>query len=121
MNEVDVLRAAKALMDTPEKWWRGPKIGHPTRGTCPVLAIDAASNDRGLAPKETFARAVGLDHVWPTDSIAKWNDDPKRTHAEVMEAFDRAIERAAVERRESGMESPQSGSIRKVSAEGSQE
>ena len=28
-------------------------------------------------------------------SVASWNDDPRRTHAEVLAAFDRAIESAS--------------------------
>jgi hypothetical protein len=40
--------------------------------------------------QDALVRATGLDSSW---AVANYNDAPERTHEEIMEWFDRAIER----------------------------
>jgi hypothetical protein len=90
----DVLRRAKALIDTPEKWGQGPDLW--SKGTkCVNLAIMTvnATNDVVGHAALKFSEAIGRHEN------TRWNDDPTRTHAEVMSAFDRAIELAESEGR----------------------
>ena len=104
----DRLRAARALIDQPEKWTQGTMM-HDAGGMAvfrtggPVVARCVRS-----AIKEACVGFVGLEHweimVPLMDSINRhsenvhgltgWNDAPERTHADVMLAFDRAIEEA---------------------------
>lgn len=97
------LKAARALIDTPEKWLKGTLYGDNDGAmvrvgwaTCFCMdgAIDRACSD-GLGIDHNRATAAvealglgGSMEVW------KWNDAPERTHAEVMAAFDKAIEKA---------------------------
>lgn len=84
----DTLRAAKALIDTPEKWC----VGTPKRNSgrlCAGWALDrivTLATPLDAPVFVTFRRAAGIPHEV---GIGDWQDE--RTHAEVMEAFDRAI------------------------------
>lgn len=101
MTPKDVLIAAKALIDTPEKWcqmepeWDGKR--------CALRALDDA--DGGSAGTETLnyvhsaiphqfvVRARNCGHFSSRDRITEYNDC--RTHRGVMRWFDRAIALAA--------------------------
>lgn len=105
MSELaDDLRAAKALIDTPEKWlqhdWGGPKDG----GYCSLGAIGTAThadagNPRYDAAKLALSFAITRDPLTPLksafDIIVRYNDARATTHADIMAAFDRAIEAAS--------------------------
>lgn len=88
MDTQSILTAARALIDTPDKWscdgWgRGGKM-------CAAHAIYRACGQAygkyHDAAYEALARVI-----WgvPNRMIGPWNDT--HTHAEVMSAFDRAI------------------------------
>lgn len=91
------LRAAKALISDPKNWCKGhyhDRGRFCAFGACRA-AVRAAHPD--LTAEDTAYRAfrVGqrLQEVtgkWPTN----WNDEKTTTHADVMAAFDRAIEKA---------------------------
>lgn len=99
MNQLaDNLRAAKALIDTPEKWTKGAfargrhgfsvDVSSPI-ATCFCLrgAVHAVTGN-GRRTRDVFSaleRAVGRR------GLAQWNDRISRTHADVMAAFDQAI------------------------------
>jgi hypothetical protein len=87
----DVLRRARALIDSPEKWMRA--AGMFDAPYCVMGAVGAAERDMGLDPLLDFGfRARGaIRVVIGTRAIPKWNDAPERTHADVIAAFDRAI------------------------------
>ena len=89
MTPAEILRAARALIDEPERW-RGPDVKH-----CPCTAINSTSlaTVDGAAARRFMCKAVGVSAKarW---LLWHWNDAPERTHAEVMAAFDRAIEMA---------------------------
>lgn len=82
-----ILRRARALIDRPEKWGQ---LGLRLRpGLCALGAIwTEAGAEKFDQAYPYIGRAVG--HL----DIARWNDHPSRTHAEVLVAFDRAIELA---------------------------
>ncbi len=90
----DVLRKAKGLIDSPEKWIKG-WFGRPAAGSqvitcfCSVGAIRRADD---MSFGRTYCSAIYvMEQVVGGDSIALWNDAQERTHPEVMAAFDRAI------------------------------
>ena len=101
----DRLRAARALIDQPGKWTRGAnrrdaKGNFLLRGTklevasrCTSGVIDKAC--QGYATDTAVVRKYLLESInrqqWRTFGLVNWNDAPDRTHAEVMQAFDRAI------------------------------
>lgn len=108
-----ILREARALIDKPEKWAQGAygrdqygrKIGGSTRRAVCFCAIGALnSSGGGRAAKDALARALPVGACVPYGrseaSVIEWNDAPGRTHAEVMDAFDRAI--ALAEQEEAG-------------------
>lgn len=86
-----VLREAKALIGAPNKWFGPPEWSYSHQGAgglCAGLAIAEAEGMTGQfdCPTNVFFRnTVG------SPCVATWNNKPGRTHAEVMEAFDRAI------------------------------
>lgn len=101
MTPADVLRAAKARIATPERWTQGTFARDRDGGAvdmktereeavcwCSLGAIEYACD-----PDEAVsARAMCLlMEAIGEDSIEDWNDHPRRTHAEVLAAFDRAI------------------------------
>lgn len=95
----DNLIAAKALIDTPEKW--GKEDYEPRAGCyCMAGAIFAAKGE-GFNPREETsspeAKAIdaALDELYdglsPWRSYVEYNDDPETTHADIMALFDHAI------------------------------
>mgnify|MGYP000343617243 CR=1 FL=1 len=100
MTTREILIAAKAKIDTPEKWAQGCEArdanGDPC-GTktpvavrrCTIGAVNAVTSTCADANAALRAiSAVANTHL----RIMAWNDHPDRTHAEIMAAFDRAIE-----------------------------
>lgn len=100
----EILRKAKALIDTPEKWTifaeARDKYGERVYAResfackfCAEGAIYAAGGYLGDDRDEAilFRKVIGQT------SIFGWNDEDGRTHAEVMEAFDKAIALAEAE------------------------
>lgn len=98
---VEVLRKAKALIDTPEKWTQGAGsrsasgviVSERRYGVCfcALVAIQHVAYDHlnTSAVESEYAFARAIDRT--PSGIAIWNDAPERTHPEVMAAFDRAI------------------------------
>jgi hypothetical protein len=81
----DVLRRARALIDSPEKWGRrGDGLG-PERGRyCILLACGQVNGDWAPAYR-LISNITAPAYPW------EFNDAPATTHADVMAAFDRAI------------------------------
>ena len=91
-----VLRDAKALIDTPEKWIKGHSRKVVNGVTCHCadgavwslthldpLDLNYFPAVRALSVAAT-GRAIADGHVW-------FNDRQSTTHADVMALFDRAI------------------------------
>ena len=82
------LIAARALIETPEKWMKGP---WPEDGRmCVLRAVEKVC---GLAYGEGPYSPVGkaLQDQLGVDAIGPYNDLPTTTHADVLSLFDRAI------------------------------
>jgi len=96
----DDLIAAKALIDTPEKWVKGRFCGD---GYCALGACErAASTERGtFAHWRTLetARALGealpdgMPQGWTREAatVAAYNDLHSTSHNDILALFDRAI------------------------------
>lgn len=103
-TDAEILTAARALLDTPDRWWRGTLYDHPANCHCPVTAIDAVVRQHNLAAHgyvifridTIFADIVAPRLGTPVSRIVSWHDDPARTHSDVLAAFDRAIAAASV-------------------------
>lgn len=88
MKPSEVLRAARKLVEDPALWARG--TGYDGCALCVSMAISEAAKVSGVCSADfIFARAIGVKDE--TAGVYAWNDAPERTHAEVLEAFDRAI------------------------------
>ena len=96
----DILRDARALIDSPENWtkdceartedgyetWYGD--GHAVCWGAFGALVKAGDNQPALTgAAEALHTVVG-------GRIDEWNDAPERTNAEVLAAFDRAIDLA---------------------------
>ena len=84
----DVLRRARALIDSPEMWGKGDGGLDPKHGFCVITALMAVAHANAsiMGAQSAFHRANEIDGY-----IGTWNDDDERTHAEVLDAFDKAI------------------------------
>lgn len=109
MKASEVLRKAKGLIDKPEKWSHAWEPGGPHKGFyCMGCAVyNAADMPKGLAYQSVPAylvleRAIG-------GSVIEFNQHPTTTHAEVMQAFDRAI--ALAEKEEQINAAPQVNNV----------
>jgi hypothetical protein len=105
---VEVLIAARELISVPERWTKSAYArsadGRPI-GPCGVASQDAVcwcpvgAVDR-LVEDGTDLAAYALDYLQMVvggGRVANWNDAQERTHAEVLAAFDKAIELARAE------------------------
>ena len=85
----DILRRAKARVDTPEKWFgphHMPRFGGGR--LCAGMALESVGGWDHPA-RTTFCLAIGAEDGCM--GVVHWNNAPERTHAEVMQAFDAAI------------------------------
>lgn len=86
------LIAARALIDTPEKWAQGEDLAQG--GLCAALACSAVShgptNDFDAMRSALIGVMPGSSHSGPM-KLVNFNDHPDTTHADVMALFDRAI------------------------------
>lgn len=109
MSPAEQLRAAKALIDMPEKWTKGEyargKSGGRVKalGRAPVCfcALGALGRagchdpaDIGFSEGATWLAYQTLIRATPNRMVFEYNDDPATTHADIMALFDRAIEAA---------------------------
>lgn len=95
MSLKDDLIAAKALIDTPEKWIRG--AFRNAHGYCLLGAVREVAARK--APEACWYDSKMLDALWahipgPYANPVGFNDRPNTTHADIMALFDRAIEAA---------------------------
>jgi hypothetical protein len=94
MNTREVLIAARKLIERPENWVKEPH-GYMDSRAC-VCAEEAIWRANSGAKHEGAVNAL-KDLVGDRGpmTIINWNDAPERTHAEVLAAFDKAIEAAS--------------------------
>lgn len=100
MTPAEQLRAAKALIDTPEKWTKGEYATGP-HGTyasqysdnavcyCAMGAIERADYLDGDWGAHFFLRKTAIERG--AMGVIDFNDAPTTTHADIMKLFDDAI------------------------------
>lgn len=87
----EILAKARLLIENPANWSHDDARWGTGGVECSVSAV-------GRVMWENRREAPYGDPLWPLGeaigdaSIVEWNDAPERTHAEVLAAFDRAIE-----------------------------
>ena len=107
MKTKEILIAARAKIEQPECWTQmafaktalrnKAKVDSP-RAVCWCIlgAICAVTNSKpgllDVASYRLIANAIGVPPY--SENVVNWNDERARTHAEVLAAFDRAIEDA---------------------------
>lgn len=97
MTVAEDLRAAKALIDTPEKWAHSSRA-RKQEGGASLCALDAMYEvcPSGIGGASRALRDAIPDYFRfnPHSALAKlaqFNDAPNTTHADIMALFDRAI------------------------------
>lgn len=99
MTLLEVLKAARKRISKPEHWTQGTCArdaeGHMTLASSPdavqwcafgaILSVDRAHDFTGL---EALRSVLPLGY-----SVQSFNDTPRRKHSEVLDMFDRAVER----------------------------
>lgn len=96
----DVLVAARDRVATPKRWGKGRGPVPPGgKRECIATALYRAAYHLGFCETHRVSRrAHGRMHrAAHTRNIVEWNDAPERTHAEVLDAFDRAIKACGTE------------------------
>lgn len=99
-NIAQVLRDARALIDTPDKWTKGKF----ENGGC-YCALGAVAKVCGFDPRNAWLgemdavhRALDASLPFGFEATPDFNDHRNTTHADVMALFDRAIAAAEVEK-----------------------
>ena len=99
METIDILRSARALIDTPEKWTRGTNARNASGRSVPFdspsavcfcaygAVLRASGGEIVLACQRLWE---ALPAGWP-DIFPLYNDYPDTTYADVLALFDRAI------------------------------
>ncbi len=96
MIPIQILSKARAIIAKPENWFQGEEDGNCTlheamTQSCASLAMLDAAEDMG---SEAYGRAQDILETVMGGCMVKFN--ATHTHQQVIEAFDRAIERAAM-------------------------
>lgn len=91
MTVADDLRAAKALIDTPEKWLKHRYRNESREAFCAIGAVDEAAK-----PETRLLCVYALEAALPARGthdgmVSQYNDAPRRRHSDIMALFDRAI------------------------------
>jgi hypothetical protein len=90
MTTVEVLREARGLIDTPEKWCKGIMRSGGRR--CAVGAVsDVTGGEMRMRHSEADGAFRALECAAGGRRVHLLNDDPKTSHADVIAVFDRAI------------------------------
>jgi hypothetical protein len=93
-----ILRAGRAKMPTPQQWTRGcsarDALGLMIRAESPdAIAFCMAGAIYAVSPSTNayLLARMALIVVTKTVNVSSWNDNPGRTHAEVIAVYDAAI------------------------------
>ena len=99
---LQILRKARKLIEKPERWCKGDAakdragenedvMSRKAAAFCMAGAVVRASGGwcREYYTARDHVEAVIGSHA--LDALAEWNDAPRRTHAQVLRAFDKAI------------------------------
>lgn len=100
---LDVLKAARKLLANKKRWCKGEfalaKGGRvveayllPSRAACRFCAIGAIWQ-QGVGNSDTWSAVEELEKSIRVADAFSWNDAPRRTHAQILKAFDKTIAR----------------------------
>lgn len=98
MSVKENLKAAKALIDTPDKWGKGEGITPPYDCFCAESACAEVAESQVEKQELWAALERAQPEPWRTRSVDEdwgvhhYNDDPNTTHDDILSLFDRAIE-----------------------------
>lgn len=93
--ELPVLIKARALIADPAMWGKGRRgRDRPFATCCAAEAIEDMPYSEARRRAIVALRNAVLSHP-SVERLVDWNDAPERTHAEVLAAFDKAIEGAS--------------------------
>jgi hypothetical protein len=92
-STLEALKKARALIADESRWfsWRLGRDYRSGIDHCAGTAIEAAT--KSSHSPLTMACYAALERVTGDCDVMAWNDAPGRTHAEVLAAFDLAIQR----------------------------
>lgn len=99
MTLLDILKGARELIATPEKWTKGQGArnskGDPRDWDAPdvrkrCLFVAVSTMAKGVTGGLEFV-AVRALRFRDTSALLEWHDAPERTHAEVLARLDAAI------------------------------
>lgn len=88
---VEILKAARKLIEKPENWTKGEYYRPTENGYC-YCAIGALAEAAGVDPdgevpgERELANALGSENLW---KVVEFNDS--HTHSEVLDLFSKAI------------------------------
>ena len=85
------LIAAKALIDTPEKWGKGAMSRAGALCSVGALGVASCGGPFGWRYEDLYELQKALPKAWRWNQVASFNDDDETTHADIMALFDRAI------------------------------
>lgn len=92
MTSESVLRDARERISDPKKWGQGLSIGRPgTYCLAEAICVHDCERKTYLDARSFLCRAIGAPNL---GGLTFWNDQSSRTHAEVLDALDRAIDLA---------------------------
>lgn len=96
----DKLIAAKALIDTPEKWGKDFYYQNDAGCLCIVGSLGKASGLSAAGGQFCDSLIGALNKALPESApirnhLPAFNDHPATTHADIMALFDRAIAKAS--------------------------
>jgi hypothetical protein len=91
----EVLVKARNPIADPSWWCKGSYGGYKNEPKCAVGAMEAIVGERATGSVESaFLKANNIDRE-QFSCVEVWNDARGRTHAEVLAAFDKAIQATA--------------------------
>ncbi len=101
MTTLELLKAARARIERPEAWtqgsWARDADGHRCAENAPGAvrwcSLGAIQGPRQVVGDAEAALKDTLVDRGSSVAVSTFNDDPTRTHAEVLDLFDRTIAR----------------------------
>lgn len=100
MTPLIILKKARRLLSKPERWAKGHSAYDAYGGHVNITAKTAVKFCAvGAIVKSAGEEWFNIHAMWLSNylsimlgqSIVVWNDHPRRTHAQVLRAFDKAI------------------------------
>lgn len=92
MDAAEVLKVSGWFLSDPRRWHQGANSTLDGKACCAIGAILRCAAYTSPSYRGAVAALANVLGLPPEDGypITVWNDDPRRTHSEVVEAFQRA-------------------------------